>query len=248
MAVRRRSSFRIEFTAEDGEAVSLAADLTEPARPNGASAVFMPGFGSVRNGEKAVEFARAFAAAGFAFLAFEPRGHGDSSGTLEGLTLDRHLEDLRHALGAVKPEGGAVVGVGSSLGALALAAHAASRPRAFAFLVGIGAAFGFHEKWSRVKFADRPPTLTSAAIRSARVLRTSALAPRVKTPMLLWHGMKDDAVRWQEAARFAAAASSPVELRLLGDGDHRLTRWKTRLADESATRARQVVLGEDHGS
>jgi hypothetical protein len=60
--------------------------------------------------------------------------------------------------------------------------------------------------------------------------------------------MKDDAVRWQEAARFAAAASSPVELRLLGDGDHRLTRWKTRLADESATRARQVVLGEDHGS
>lgn len=230
----------MEFESPTGERASLVVDAFEP--PNArAAAVYMPGFGSVRSGQKARAFARAFSHSGFAFFAFDPRGHGDSSGSLEGLTLDRHLEDLTRVHAVVSRRFPRIVGIGSSLGGLALVTFAALHPRALRFFVGIGTAFGFHERWSRVPIARRPLHLTPEAIRSVRRARTALLAPEFKIPALLWHGMRDETVPWKEAARFAAAAAGDVELRLLGIGDHRLTAWKDRLALESAERARRAI-------
>jgi pimeloyl-ACP methyl ester carboxylesterase len=178
-------------------------------------------------------------------VAFDPRGHGESSGTIEGLTLERHLEDLASVHAFARDLHPRIIGIGSSLGALALAAFAAKDPRSIEFFVGIGAAFGFYERWSRVPASQRPAAMTAKAMRSARGARTAVLARRFRVPALLWHGMRDDAVPWQHCARFAAAAEAPIELRLLSAGDHRLTQWKELIAAESAARAIQQLQSKE---
>lgn len=231
----RRPTTRLKFVARGGERVSLAVDLAAPrGRRARAVALFMPGYGSLRDGDKARALAASFTARGLAWMAFDPRGHGASSGAMEGLTLARHLEDLEAAYAFARTLAPRVVGVGTSLGGLILAAHAARRPRAYAALVLIAPAFGFLERWRKVPRSRRPKTLTDAALRSAAPAATPRIAPRLRAPCLIWHGQLDDAVPWIESARFAELAGAPVEVRLLNRGDHRLTRWRKRLAEESA--------------
>jgi alpha-beta hydrolase superfamily lysophospholipase len=237
----RRATGRIRFRSASGEEVRLAVDFTLPRRPARVVGLFMPGYGSRRGGQKARAFAEAFGESGAAFLSFEPRGHGDSSGRLEELTLERHFEDLEAAVAFARTVAPSVVGLGSSLGGLAMATFAAIHPRAFRFLVLIAPGFGLFERWTRLPPSRRPPAVTAEVIRSARPTRTSSIAPRLRTPCLIWHGMRDDAVPWKESAAFAERAGAFVELRLLSRGDHRLTRWKERLARESAARVLEVV-------
>ncbi|MFN0206796.1 MAG: alpha/beta hydrolase [Planctomycetota bacterium] len=224
----------IHFRSKSGERVSLAADVWHPRKQQKDRVVlFIPGYGSVRNGEKALAIGEAFTKAGFTFVAFEPRGHGESSGTIDGITVDRHLEDLAQAVKFTKKLALPIVGIGSSLGALAMAGFAARNRRAFCCFVGVGAAFGFFERWSRVAKNQRPPGLTDEAIASGKTVANEILAPKFTIPALLWHGMLDDAVDWKHAADFAARAKGSVELRLFNSGGHRLTEYKHQIAEES---------------
>lgn len=225
----------VNFRSKSGERVTLAADLWHPGtvNTNNPTILYMPGFGSVRNGEKAVAFGKEFTKAGCVFIAFEPRGHGASSGAIEGVTLDRQIEDLHHVVLSVKKRGQRIAAAGSSLGALTMAAYLSKHPRAFCSLVGIGAAFGFFERWRRVAKSKRPPGLTDEAIESGKAAASELLGLKITIPVLLWHGMKDDAVAWRHVAEFAARARGFVELRLMNHGDHRLTDWKDRMARES---------------
>lgn len=224
---------RITFQSRSGATVSLAVDVWRPRLQKHGAVLFMPGFGSVRSGEKALAFAREFVKGGFTFVAFEPRGHGASSGDMEGLTLDRHLEDLRHAHHYILQNDPRPVAIGSSLGALTMAAFVAKHAGAFRCLVGVGSAFGFLERWSRAPRSSRPPGLTDAAIQSARNATSVKLGRKFKIPALLWHGMKDDAVDWRHVAEFAAQSKNFVELRMFNQGDHRLTDYKYQIARDS---------------
>ncbi len=238
----RRASVRttrLRFVARSGEEVSLAADVAIPgggARPS-AVAVYVPGYGSVRDGEKAVAFRDAFLRAGIAFVAFEPRGHGDSSGSLADLTLGRHREDLDAVLAFARGIAPRLAGIGSSLGGLVVALHAATHPRAFRSIALIAPAFGFHARWSRVPRKDWPPGLTAEALASMRAASTPRIAGALRTPALVWHGMQDDAVPWRESVRFAERSHAAVEVRLLARGDHRLTRWCAELAEAAVAHA-----------
>src|SRR3990172_7719817 len=56
--------------------------------------IYVHGFASHQKGEKVLYFRDRFTDVGAAFLAFDHRGHGDSSGTMKDLTITRNLEDL----------------------------------------------------------------------------------------------------------------------------------------------------------
>jgi len=228
----------LKFTSERSEEVSLAFDLELPSRRRPKAIVlFMPGYTSVRNGEKAQAYREAARDAGLAWLAFDPRGHGDSSGKIRELTLHRHVEDLGAAHAVAQSVAPTVIGVGSSLGGLTMAVFAASQQNGFSHITAIAPGFGFFERWSRVPKSRWPEGMTAAAIASARTATTARIAPRVRTPMLVWHGMRDEAVDWRQSVRFAQRCPAFVEVRLFNDGDHRLTRWKQRLAVESIAQA-----------
>ena len=154
-------------TLSHADGTPLALNASPPSsRPDALWFVFMHGLSSSREGEKALYFEQALTERGHGFLRFDFRGHGDSGGRFEELTLTRQLEDLQLVLdalesGACGGEPRPVVLVGSSLGALTSVWHCALHPGpvlgqiliAPAFrmlermLTGLGD-FG-HERWQR---------------------------------------------------------------------------------------------------
>jgi alpha-beta hydrolase superfamily lysophospholipase len=86
---------RHELRLPSGE--TLVFDWAPPAAGSDV-AVFVHGLGSHRRGDKALHFAERFAAIGWGFLALDLRGHGESGGSIEQLSLSRCLEDLHAVL------------------------------------------------------------------------------------------------------------------------------------------------------
>lgn len=113
-----------------GRAIHLAAERWLPAGEPRAAVVFMHGLGEHRRAKPYLPFYARLAAAGFAVLAFDLRGHGDSQGPrLYARDLAVLTQDLAHAvsLAADEANGHPVFVMGGSLGGL-LALTAAFEP------------------------------------------------------------------------------------------------------------------------
>ena len=114
----------------------LALDVTPPSRADLPSAVYVHGLGSHRRGEKALHLERELIARGFGFARFDLRGHGESDGRFEALTLTRQIEDLSAILahlgsGRAGTPPARVLLIGASLGGLTVAWHGVvASPRA----------------------------------------------------------------------------------------------------------------------
>ena len=239
----------------DGGALAADVDRRDPAR----WWVVVHGFGSVRGGAKATALRAAAAHAGASFLAFDARGHGASSGSIEDLTLSHLVRDLDVAVEAVVPAGADLLAIGSSLGGLATAWWTVERPGRARAAVLVAPAFGFVARF----LADIGPEAAAAWARTGRLTyrnewmtvplrhdlvvdaaaRSDArLAARYATDTLIVHGARDERVPWRVSADFVAACPHrPLDLHLLGDGDHRLTTRLPDLAHLVATVARDGV-------
>lgn len=218
------------------------------ARPEFA-VLWVHGFGSHRGGEKAGAVRAECARRGWAFAAFDFRGHGDSSGTMPELLASRLLEDLTAARDWLADRGHTRLGlVGSSMGGFASAWFAKHNPERVVGCVLLAPAFGFLDRrWNAIT-----PEEQAAWVRTGRrritndwvsveigiglVEERANFAPRElvtnwRTPALLLHGMADDTVPDSDSLFFAREVDYPhVELRLLKDGDHRLTAYKDDIA------------------
>ena len=95
----------------------LAVLFDAPSRQNGLCLLYLHGFGSVQTGEKAEFFRQRALESGFAFCSFDFQGHGQSGGTMRGLTLTRNLEDVARVHGYVRDRGyERIFLLGSSMG------------------------------------------------------------------------------------------------------------------------------------
>src|SRR5262245_50851229 len=119
----------------------LAADV-ERRSPSRVWA-FLHGFGSNRGGVKVGAFRSVAASEGATFAALDFRGHGDSPGRIEDLTVTAMLEDVDAFVAAIAPAGTSLVLVGSSLGGLAAAWWASRNPQRVRACVLIAPAFRF---------------------------------------------------------------------------------------------------------
>ena len=200
--------------------------------------VYAHGFGSGRGGGKATAFRTAAAAAGVSFLAFDARGHGESSGTLEELTLSRMIEDLTAAIEAFVPKGASLVVVGSSLGGVTAAWYAAAHPERVRAAVLIAPAFRFVDRflaeigpgavaqWKRTGAYAVGPTwmwvpLRYGVVEDAARYDERELAARYRTDTLIVHGKRDENVPFTVTENFAARCPHrPIEVVLVEDGDH----------------------------
>lgn len=209
---------------------------------SGPMIVFLPGYMSDMTGSKAEALAHWAAARGRACLRLDYSGCGASGGDfLEG-SIDRWVADARAVIDHVAP-GTPVVLVGSSMGGwVALRLGIDLRDR-LAGLVLIAAAPDFpewglditdddHKSLARQGWFTRPSDHDPSGYRYSAAFIADAPAQRllggsiaITAPVVLLHGQRDDAVPWRLSLDIAERLrSDAVQVVLVKDGDHRLSR------------------------
>lgn len=236
---------RHEITVGEGEAArSIAVETREGAGP---AIVWFGGFRSDMAGTKADAIDAWAAEAGRAFVRFDYSGHGVSGGRFEDGTISRWLEEGLAVLERFTT--GRPVIVGSSMGGwialLATRALRAKPGREAAALVLIAPAPDFTERlmWDAFPpeakqaiaetgiylrpsdYSDDPYPITRALIEDGR--RHLLLDGTIETgcPVHILQGMEDADVPWQHAMRLVEhLPADSVQITLVKDGDHRLSR------------------------
>ena len=244
---------RLPVTGSQGGESFLALRLDEPVsgRRSRFTFLYLHGFGSAQNGEKADFFRARAAADGIPFCSFDFQGHGESGGTMRDLTFSRNLADLAAVHDHLEALGlGNVVLIGSSMGGATALWHAARRPASVLASLLIAPAVGMGrglerwageeglERWRRegsLRYAnERVETeLGWGLVDDLRRFDLEVLSSAYRTPTLVLQGMLDDTVDYREVTRFVARSPGGLfRLRLFEDGDHRLTGRKEELWDE----------------
>ncbi len=216
--------------------------------------LWVHGFGSHRGGEKAESLRAECARRGWTFAAFDFRGHGASSGSMYDLRASGLLEDLTAVCDWLGERGHVRLGlVGSSMGGFASAWFAKANPERVVGCVFLAPAFVFLDR----RWNNLTPEEQIAWARTGRRLvqnewvsveigiglveerarfRPEELVSGWRTPSLLFHGLADDVVPDSDSLFFARRVEYlHVELRLLKDGDHRLTAYKDAIAGAAGT-------------
>lgn len=223
----------------------LAMRFDAPADRRRPAFLYLHGFGSGQDREKAVAFRARAQEAGFGFCSFDFRGHGRSGGTMERLTMSRNLDDAEAAAAWLAERWqGPLAFFGSSMGAATAMWLAALRPDGpaarLAAGVAIAPALGLERSLAamcgpdglaRWRESGRLPVeneLVSCEL-GWELMEDLArhppaeLPPRYRTPTLVLQGTADDSVPWRETADIATGCRPGlVEVHLFAGGDHRL--------------------------
>jgi pimeloyl-ACP methyl ester carboxylesterase len=205
----------------------------------GPTIVFLPGYMSDMAGTKALALDAWAAANGRAMLRFDYAGCGESGGDFETQTLALWLGDALAMIDRVAA--GPVVLVGSSMGGWLMLHAALARPGAVKGLIGIAAApdftswgFSQDQKLAILRegrlaqespYGDAPYVTTRAFWESGEAMRLMQAPLAIDGPIRLLHGQADEDVPWTWSLEIARLArSADVQVTLVKDGDHRLSR------------------------
>jgi uncharacterized protein len=237
----------VRLTVGDDESIA-GAYLPSRGKTTDFAVLWVHGFGSWRGGEKATAVREECRRRGWAFAAFDFRGHGRSGGTMHQLRASRLLEDLTVIRAFLASRGHTRLGlVGSSMGGFASSWFAKKHPAVIG-LVLLAPAFRFLERrfealtpdqraeWKRtdrlrVKNDWVETELAYGLIEELEQFRVADLVRGWSTPLLIYHGVADDIIPEAESVSFLRNIEYPhVELRLLKNGDHRLTAHKDEIA------------------
>ncbi len=220
--------------SESGPSPTLAVRRRDGAGP---TIVFLPGYASDMAGSKAQALDDWAARCGRAFVRFDYRGCGESAGSFDAFTLEDWRDD---ALTVIDGTVGPVILVGSSMGGWIMLLAALARPDRVVALVGIAAApdfteWGFDAAQKAMLAADGrlvepspygPPMVTTQRFWEAgqrNLLLSAEIA--LDIPIRLLQGQSDADVPWQQALVLAQRLrSADVQVVLVKDGDHRLSR------------------------
>jgi pimeloyl-ACP methyl ester carboxylesterase len=228
----------------------LRGTLSFQDEPGACAVLYVHGFGSRHDGEKARALEVACARRGWTYAAADFRGHGQSSGSLLDLRGSRLQEDLGQLLACLQEHGvRRVFPVGSSMGGWASAWFALAHPEEVPAVVGIAPALAFLERrWEGLSEEARRDWKRTGKLRVKNewldvevgfgLMEEWAdfaypdLTRRWATPLAIFHGLRDDSVPYKDSLAFLEKTTCrDVELHLFKDGDHRLLPYKDDLAE-----------------
>lgn len=225
------------LTREDGARIAYR-------RVDGRSptVVFLGGFTSDMTGTKANHLDACCRARGQAYLRFDYRGHGASSGRFIDGTIGAWRDD---ALAVIERcSHGPVILVGSSMGAWIMLLVARATSHAVEAMVGIASAVDFTEEliWKRISdesraelaragvihlpsdYSAQDTPISVALIEEGREHLLLDKEIPVECPVRLLHGFDDRDVPWEHSCRLLRSlASDDATLELVKGGDHRLS-------------------------
>ncbi len=205
----------------------------------GPALVFLPGYMSDMAGSKACAVFDWAKAQGRACLLLDYSGCGESPGNFADGTLSRWSEEV---LALIEAQGdGQVILIGSSMGGWLMLLVGLALGDQLAGLIGVApapdfTAWGFSDDQQAELLAGETvleenaygpqPTPTFPgfwADGQANLLLGGEIA--ISCPVRLLHGQQDPDVPWEVSLRLAEAlCSADVQVTLIKDGDHRLSR------------------------
>ncbi|MDQ8756985.1 alpha/beta hydrolase [Sphingosinicella sp. LHD-64] len=228
------------MTDFSAQSISAALRLAHHHRPDhGPTIVFLPGYMSDMAGTKALALDAWAEAEGRAMLRFDYSGCGESPGDFEAQTLGGWRDDVLAMIDEMVR--GPVVLVGSSMGGWLMLLAALARPDRVKALIGIAAAPDFTDWGFTVEqkmailhegrlieetpCGDQPYVTSRAFWESGEALRLMHSPLAIDCPIRLLHGQADKDVPWTWSPEIARLArSADVQVTLIKDGDHRLSR------------------------
>lgn len=248
----------MNFLRRDAGA-NVAYEHSEGCEPG---ILFLSGFNSNMQGDKALFLDAWCRERRRQYTRLDYQGHGQSSGALEDGTIGCWIEDALAVLDEVA-EGPQLL-VGSSMGGWIMLHLALARPDRVVGLVGIAPAPDFTralrdgrlspEQMLQLELSgycdlencydDGEPYRISRQLLEdgERHCLLNSDAIEIDGPVRLLHGQCDEDVPWQRSLVLAEKlASSDVEIQLVKDGDHRLSRPSDL---ERLTRTVEVLLDE----
>lgn len=201
--------------------------------------VFLPGYKSDMSGSKAqavLDWARE---QGRAVLLFDYSGCGQSSGDFANGTLSRWAEEVIALIQALELKH--VILIGSSMGGWLMLRVAQALPGRVAALVGIAPAPDFVDwgiapddkallaagetVWAENPYGPEPTPTHPGFYADAQAHLVLRQPIDFEGPVRLLHGQADGDVPWEISLRLAQALrSDDVQVTLVKDGDHRLSR------------------------
>lgn len=209
---------------------------------DGRTGVFIHGFRSHCDGEKARHLSAWAGAGGHGWLRFDQRGCGRSGGEFRRFTVSGAIDDTHRVLDAL--DASSYVLVGSSLGAL-IAIHAARRARQrIDGLVLIAPALRFADRmirdhlddnelaaWRRRGYRWFPDLYAGTCYRLDYAFCADALCygeppGKLSCPVRVIHGTRDELLPLRDTEDWLARLDCPASgLEIVAGGDHRLTGW-----------------------
>jgi len=233
----------IEFLEHDGVALAFRRSAGVGAEGGGAGLVWLGGFHSDMEGEKACALHAAADGEGRAFLRFDYTGHGASGGAFADGTIGRWRSDALAAIDRLTA--GPLVLAGSSMGGWLALLCALARPERVKGLVLLAPAADFTERLMWARFG---PEQRQAILDTGSWTRPSAYDPAgypvtarlieegrdwlimdgeiaFDGPVRILHGGCDEDVPWSHSFELVGRLRTPnVDWTLIKDGDHRLSR------------------------
>ncbi|MDH3743699.1 MAG: alpha/beta fold hydrolase [Acidobacteriota bacterium] len=244
-----RQEFRV--VALSGDEILGFCSHPEEARSN-LVIVYLHGFGSAQEGEKAEFFRTGALEIGLGFCSFDFRGHGRSGGSIRDLTLSRCLADVGAVIGYLRAKGTRRFAIlGSSMGGLIGLWYAALHPQDIVGGVHIapalGMAAGLESLLGEKGMRDWRRTGTAAVTNELgtfdlgwglaedlALYPTERLIELHSRPVMAFQGKLDDRVDWRQVEAFAQATVPTTTLRLFREGDHRLLGYREAIWGEMA--------------
>ena len=206
---------------------------------DGPTIVFLPGYMSDMAGGKATSLFDEAQAKERACLLLDYSGCGESSGDFGDGTLSRWRDEVLGLVDALVD--GQILLIGSSMGGWLMLLVAESLKDRLAGVIGIAAAPDF-TRWGltqeqrrtleagEIVFEDNPygpeptPTHPGFFADAERLTRLDSEI-EITCPVHLLHGLRDADVPWRTSLDLAQALrSDDVQVTLIKDGDHRLSR------------------------
>ena len=239
------------ITTSEGIKLAFAVSQGSPNQELGI--VFLGGFMSDMNGEKATVIEKWAIAEGYSFLRFDYSGHGLSEGDIRDGTISRWPEDSLEIIGHVRKTvrgfNGSLVLVGSSMGSWVMIRVAdklekSGSKQKVAALIGVGAAPDFtYDLLPEIlgpnlmsnlsefgfceiesEYSDQPYIITKEMIEDGNRNRILNSLIKLNIPVSLIHGQADKDVPWSQSLKLMEMITSDdVELILIKGGDHRLS-------------------------
>lgn len=209
------------------------------AKGDGPTLVFLPGYMSDMAGGKATALFEYSAAQGRACLLLDYSGCGQSSGNFADGTLSKWRDEIVALVEACVR--GPILLIGSSMGGWLMLIVAKEIGERLAGMIGIAAAPDF-TRWGysaqqrdtltagQILYQDNPygpdptPTHPGFFADAEGQMQLSTAIP-IGCPVRLLHGQRDADVPWETSLKLASALrSDDIQVTLIKDGDHRLSR------------------------